>query len=605
MSHLAPTHVVTASFPREDLGAPWRPGPLLGLLAMVLALAPVTALAEGDVFGLGNAQHGNLTVRDPGLVINASSPLSAEALAGSSELRVADVSAFAAGELVLVLQMGSDTALPGAQETEAAVSLTDSGAGRWELARLASVEPGVLRLTAPLVRRFASESQVVRVPEYDAVRLNTSAALVAPPWNGRNGGVLAFLATGTVFNSGSLVADGVGFRGGTAQTGTSAQMGCEALNGPVGGGGASGGGANKGEGIASASAGAATSGYGRLGNGGGGGNCHDAGGGGGALGGRGGRGGNSAQEDGSRPVGGHGGAALGFEPRERLLLGGGGGAGHEGSAGGTGGGIIFIRAHEVQGPKPRGFITANGGTPLASSTGGAGGGGAGGSIHVRVERRLGCTLLEARGRAGGNSDISPGGGAGGGQLYLQGQGGVDSACAVSASAGLAGTTSTGSSSGAEPVAGSEAAFTGSTVVIDQGFVVPTVPTWVSPGAGEVVSPLSPLEGKTAPGASVQVFIDGVPVGAPVVADATGSFSVVTPAEIPRGPHEARAWAEQLGARSALSAPLGFNVGDLQLRVGFGCGSAPAAEGGLGAFALALALLVCVPGRGKLRGNPGP
>ncbi len=577
--------------PREEL---WRPRPLLGLLAAVLALAPVTALAEADVFGLGNGQHRDLTVRDPSLVINASTPLAAEAPAGSSELRVVDASAFATGELVLVLQMGSDTALPGAQETEVSVSLTDSGAGRWELARLASVEPGVLRLTAPLVRRFASVSQVVRVPEYDVVRLtSTNASLVAPPWNGRNGGVLAFLATGTVFNSGSLVADGVGFRGGAAENGSSTQMGCEALNGPVGVGGASGGGALKGEGISSA--GDATSGYGRLGNGGGGGNCHDAGGGGGALGGKGGRGGNSAQEDGSRPVGGHGGAALGFEPQERLLLGGGGGAGHEGSAGGVGGGIIFIRAHEVQGPKPRGLITANGSTPLASSTGGAGGGGAGGSIHVRVERRLGCTVLEARGGAGGNSDISPGGGAGGGQLYLQGQGGVDTACTVSASAGLAGTTSTGGNSGAEPVSGSEADFAGGTVVIDQGFAVPAVPTWVSPGAGDVVSPMSPLEGKTAPGASVQVFLDGAPLGAPVVADAAGVFSVMTPAELQEGPHEARAWAEQLGARSSLSEPLGFTVGELALRVGFGCGSAPAAAGG-GLGALGLAVLVWVSRR---------
>jgi hypothetical protein len=570
---------------------------VLGLLAAVLALAPVTALAEADVFGLGNGQHGNLTVRDPGLVINASTPLVAEALAGSSELRVAEVSGFATGELVLVLQMGSDTALPGAQETEVSVSLTDSGAGRWELARLASVEPGVLRLTAPLVRRFASVSQVVRVPEYGTVRLSsTSASLVAPAWNGRNGGVLAFLATGTVFNSGSLVADGAGFRGGAASTGDSEQYGCEALNGPAGAGGASGGGASKGTGISPVSA-EATSGYGRLGNAGGGGNCHDAGGGGGALVGRGGRGGNSALEDGARPVGGHGGAALGFEPLNRLLLGGGGGAGHgaTGSAGGAGGGIIFIRAHELQGPKPRGYVTANGGTSPMASHGGGGGGGAGGTVHVRVERRLGCTVLEARGGAGGNSDISPGGGAGGGQLYLQGQGGVDSACNVSANAGLAGTTSTGGNSGAEPVSGSEADFAGSSVVIDQGFAVPAVPTWVSPGAGEVVSPLSPLEGKTAPGASVQVFLDGVPLGAPVVADAAGVFSVMMPAELPEGPHEARAWAEQLGVRSALSAPLGFNVGELALRVGFGCGSAPAAAGG-GLGVLGLAMLVWVRGR---------
>ena len=562
----------------------------------MLALTPVTALAEVDVFGLGNGQHGNVTVRDPGLVINASTPLAAEAPEGTSELRVEDVSAFAAGELVLVLQMGSDTALPGAQETEVSVSLTDSGAGRWELARLASVEPGVLRLTAPLVRRFPSVSQVVRVPEYDAVRLSsTNASLVAPPWNGRNGGVLAFLATGTVFNSGSLVADGVGFRGGAASTGDSEQYGCEALNGPAGAGGASGGGASKGTGISHVSA-EATSGYGRLGNAGGGGNCHDAGGGGGALVGRGGRGGSSAQEDGARPVGGHGGAALGFEPMTRLLLGGGGGAGHgaTGSAGGAGGGIIFIRAHELQGPKPRGYVTANGGTPPIASHGGGGGGGAGGTVHVRVERRLGCTVLEARGGAGANSDISPGGGGGGGQLFLQGQGGVDSGCAVSTNGGLSGSTPTGAR-GAEPLTEGEADFKGGEALLDQGFAVPAVPSWVSPRAGDVVSPMGPLEGKTAPGASVQVFLDGAPLGAPVVADADGVFSVVPPAELQEGPHEVRAWAEQLGVRSALSAPLGFTVGELALRVGFGCGSAPAAVGG-GLGALGLAVLVWVSRR---------
>ncbi|HEX8436244.1 MAG TPA: hypothetical protein VF697_14150, partial [Archangium sp.] len=191
--------------------------PLWGLLTVVLALVPLRALAEVDVFGLGNAQHGSLQVRAAGTVINASTPLTAEALAGASELHVADVSAFKAGELVLVLQMGSDTALPGTGETDVTVDLAGSGAGRWELARLASVESGVLRLTAPLVNRFATVSQVVRVPEHSDVRISNGSSLVAPAWNGRSGGVLAFLTTGTVFNQGSLVADGAGFKGGVAE----------------------------------------------------------------------------------------------------------------------------------------------------------------------------------------------------------------------------------------------------------------------------------------------------------------------------------------------------------------------------------------------------
>ncbi len=574
--------------------------PLLGLLAVVLALAPVAVRAEVDVFGLGNGQHGSLQVRTTGTVINDSTPLTAEALAGASELRVTDVSAFAAGELVLVLQMGSDTALPGVVETDVSVELVGSGAGRWELARLASVAPGVLRLTAPLVNRFATVSQVVRVPEYSDVRISTSgSSLQAPPWNGRNGGVLAFLVTGTVFNQGSLVADGAGFRGGVAETGVATALyGCAALNGPVGSGGASGGGTNKGEGLASASAGAPTHGHGRLGNAGGGGNCHDAGGGGGGHVGRGGRGGNSGSDDSARVVGGHGGAALRYQHWERLLLGGGGGAGLEGTNGGAGGGIIFFRARELQGPRPRGFITANGATPLAATHGGGGGGGAGGTVHVRIETQFGCTGVEARGGAGANSDVSPGGGGGGGRLFIQGVAGVEAGCVTSVNGGLAGSTPTAGNWGAEPVTEGAPDSAGGSTTIDQGFTAPTV-TWVSPGRGAVdVDPSARLEGKTAPGATVQVFIDGAPLGSPVVADSAGGFAVEASPALAKGPHEARAWAEQLGVRGGLSEPLGFTVGDaLALRVGFGCGAVPVATGsGLGA--LGLVVLAVLLGRSR-------
>ncbi len=555
---------------------------------MVLALVPVMALAEVDVFGLGNGQHGSLQVRSAGTVINASTPLTAEAPAGASELHVGDVSAFAAGELVLVLQMGSDVALPGAGETDVRVELAGSGAGRWELARLASVEAGVLRLTAPLVNRFATVSQVVRVPEHTDVRISNGSSLQAPAWNGRSGGVLAFLATETVFNQGTILADGAGFRGGVAETGVATTLyGCEALNGPVGSGGASGGGTRKGEGLASANAGAPTHGHGRLGNAGGGGNCHDAGGGGGGHVGRGGRGGNSAADDSTRVVGGHGGAALGYEPRERLLLGGGGGGGIEGTNGGAGGGIIFFRARELQGPRPRGLLTANGTSSVAAAHGGGGGGGAGGTVHVRISRQFGCTLLEARGGVGANSDISPGGGGGGGRLYVQGAGGVEAGCAVSVNGGLAGSTPTSGNWGAEPSSEGEPDFAGGVTVIDQGFVVPTV-TWVSPGAGAVdVNPSALLEGKTTPGATVQVFIDGTAVGSTVVADNAGNFTLELIPALTKGPHEARAWAEHLGVRGGLSDSLGFTVGDpLALRVGFGCGAVPVATGsGLGALGL--------------------
>ncbi|WP_375768844.1 hemagglutinin [Archangium gephyra] len=571
------------------------PGFPLGLLALVLGLLPAAVRAEPDVFGLGNGQHGSLQVRNPGVVINDATALTAEAAAGATVLSVADASAFKAGELVLVLQMGEELPFDALRAAVDELDTRGSGAGRWELARLAEVSAGVLRLSAPLVKRFAAVSQVVRVPEYSDVRIVNSGSLRARPWDGRSGGVLAFLNTGTVFNQGSLEVDGLGFRGGSAETGVAGALyDCAAQDGTAAGGG----GARKGEGLAGLGDGTPRSGYGRLANGGGGGNCHDAGGGGGGHVGQGGQGGRSSQEASERDVGGRGGSALRYaRTEERLLLGGGGGAGIEGSSGGAGGGIVFVRAREIQGPKPRGFITANGlGAPSASGMhGGGGGGGAGGTVHVRVAEQLGCTVLSANGGVGADSDASPGGGGGGGLLFIQAAGGVPADCTATASAGLSGYTPEGTR-GAEPVAAGDPLYEGRQDVLAQAFAAPAVPRWVSPGAGEGVAARPRLEGKTAPGATVQVFLDGEPLGEPVVADDAGVFVLVPSTDLAEGAHEASAWAEQFGFRSAQSAPLGFTVGDLVLRVGFGCGVAS----GSGAWGLGLAVLALVL-RGARRG----
>ena len=383
--------------------------------------------------------------------------------------------------------------------------------------------------------------------------------------------------------------DGLGFRGGAAEQGVAASLyGCAAQDGTA----PNGGGARKGEGLAGLGEGIPRSGYGRLANGGGGGNCHDAGGGGGGHVGQGGQGGRTTEETSERDVGGRGGSALRYErSTERLLLGGGGGAGIEGTAGGAGGGIVFVRAREIQGPRPRGFITANGlGAPSANGLhGGGGGGGAGGTVHVRVAEQLGCTVLSANGGVGADSDASPGGGGGGGLLFIQAAAGVPADCAATVSAGLAGYTSAGTR-GAEPVAAGDPLYEGRLEVLAQAFAAPAVPTWVSPGAGEGGVAARPrIEGRTAPGATVQVFLDGEPLGAPVVADESGVFVLVPSTELVEGPHEATAWAEQFGLRSASSAPLGFNVGGLVLQVGFGCGVAS----GSGAWGLGLAVLALV------------
>jgi hypothetical protein len=558
----------------------------------------VSSLAEPDTFGLGNGQHGQLRVQRVDTTINTATALTSTATAGTTKLAVGDVTGFAAGELVLVIQMFADGTAPEAGVV-GPLELNSTNAGRWELARLESVSPGSLSLKAPLVASFtAPGSQVVRVPEYTNVHVQPASSLMAPPWSGSSGGVLAFLATDFVLNQGVITAEGAGFRGGAFNGVGSRPTGCTQLNQSEATGGAA-----KGEGLFRLAAGAPTHGYGSLGNGGGGGNCEDGGGGGGGHGGAGGQGGFTVPTDGARDVGGRGGVALRYSPLTRLMFGGGGGAGAgssqgqgggTGSSGGAGGGIIYIRSRDFQGSQGR--VAANGASAAAALKGGAGGGGAGGLVSLRVEGRIDCASIEANGGKGGdNTDTQahgPGGGGGGGVVLLQGH---PIGCAASTQPGEAGHVlgTTDNHHGATPPHTVPPENQGSTTVVDESLAPPGTPAWVQPAEGEYTAPRPPLEGRAAAGSTVQIFLDGTLLGS-AEASATGSFTFQLTKDLAQGPHELRAVAERLGLRGAPSEPRSFIVGTptpLDLKVGCGCGMGAGAGGGwlaLGALLLARA-----------------
>ncbi len=581
--------------------------PFLAFLVLGLCLASTTALAEHDIFGLGNGQHGALRVQKIDTTINISTALTATAAAGATTLTVADATGFAAGELVLVLQMFADSASPGSGAV-GPLELNPTGAGRWEFARLEAVSAGSLSLTAPLVAAFtAPGSQVVRVPEYSSVHVQPSSGLLAPPWNGSSGGVLVFLATDAVLNQGIISVQGAGFQGGAFKATNSRPTGCTQLDQSE-----ATGGARKGQGLFSLAASAPTHGYGALGNGAGGGNCDDGGGGGGGHGGAGGQGGFTVAADGARDVGGRGGLALSYAPLTRMMFGGGGGAGAggaQGQGGGTGtsgapgGGIIYIRARDFQGAQGR--VLANGQSAAAAGNDGAGGGGAGGYISLRIEGRIDCTGIEANGGNGGdNTDTQahgPGGGGGGGVVFLQGQ---PISCAASTLPGLAGrvTGAGGGMHGATPSATTQPENQGVTTLMKEGLAVPRPPTWVSPAEGENTVPRPQLEGRALAGSMVQVFLDGALVGT-VEASSSGSFTLPLTEDLALGPHEVRAFSEKLGLRSTLSEPHAFTVGQPEaqaLEVGCGCGFSQGAGGG---WLAVCALLVAAARRARSRGAP--
>jgi hypothetical protein len=396
------------------------------------------ALAEG---GTGSGQNGSLQVSSD-MVVNAYASVVVSTSPGARSLTVDDATPFAANDAVLVWQT---TGLPSATSGDSAtMDLTPTGVGHFEVARVASTTGSTLMLMALLGAAYpASVSQVVRVPEYTDVTIAAGGAIHATPWDGTKGGMVALMLTGALHNEGKIYVDGAGFRGGrgwlTPTTVTSGGGACEALDGTP-----ATGYALKGEGLyvagyTNVNDGTGSGGRGNLANGGGGGNCSNAGGAGGGHGGAGGGGGETWTNTGNAPVGGYGGAALGYDPLTRLVFGGAGGAGDSDAPfngittnGGAGGGVVFVRTGSVDGA---GTISANGGSGAPITSNGGAGGGAGGLIVIDALATVSCSQsYVANGGNGSNvtAGWGPGGGGGGGRVLVRA---TSVTCALAAGAG--------------------------------------------------------------------------------------------------------------------------------------------------------------------------
>jgi len=450
----------------------FRNGIRYGVLSLAVAaaslVAPRLAHAETDAFGIGDGHRGAYAAAGADEVVNSYAPLTNDAAAGATTLTfgtvVGDAAGFAPNDLVMIWRA---TGLPAAEAPSGVATMiplaTAGGAGgpigRFELARVQAVDVGAstLTLTKPLTRAFAAGvAQVIRVPEFTTVSIPPGTSIVAAPWSavgsGFAGGIVVFLANGTVTVEGAISADARGFRGGRSDE----SLNELALSCPNADGVETQGYAAKGEGlVATAFGGAANGGRGNRANGAGGGNCVENGGGGGghaALGGGGGRAVLNAER------GGQGGAPVEYALLERLAMGGGGGAGEQkngvGSGGGNGGGVVFVRARAIAGAgaiRANGEAAANAGI-LGVESDGAGGGGAGGSILLRAVDTIACGSAQTRGGKGGDTAVvglgtfGPGGGGSGGRVLLQGK--ATAACPVDVAPGAPGAAGIGGERGA-------------------------------------------------------------------------------------------------------------------------------------------------------------
>jgi hypothetical protein len=526
-----------------------------------------------------------MRILQPGVMVNVEAPLTADVAVGATTLEVPNGYAFDERGLVMVIRSAQRSLAP-TLGSQAELDLTQAEVGRHALTRIVSRQSNALIVSPPMPLAFeVPGSQVVSVPEFTDVTIAPTASLVAPKWDGAAGGILIFFASGRVRVDGLISADGSGFRGGPPTSTALQPQNCtdaqnrldEAFpNGVM-----------RGEGVAGFF-GPMSTGRGNSANGGGGGVCNNSGGGGGSHWGAGGLGGFTWEGDGSRNVGGLGGAPIRFSPLTQYVFGGGGGTGSNdvsGStpAGGAGGGVVLIRAAALSGS---GRISARGAN-ARDSTGGCGGGGGGGVIHLLSETEVECGALSVAGGQGGRnldpvgSRQGPGGGGGGGLLLISAPK-VASSCTFDLANGLGGVLADGMPWGAAPSRSDDPLSMGSTMTfVDGGFLrnpdrgsLDSGPsdagaseqppadagagdgtpdcsslTLLSPSPGQVVRSSVLVAGITGSGCTVRILFDEAEV-AVQSAEASGVFRTII-SNVPVGAHRVQVVSE--GASSARGA----------------------------------------------------
>lgn len=367
------------------------------------------APGSGGFALFGDGRNGNLTVTSGQNITLNTIRTNITGTAGSTTATVSSSAYFVAGDLVLIHQT---------QGT--------SSVGKWEYNYIASISGTTWTFSKALSNAYNSSSgkaQVIKVPQYQNVTVQSGGTLNTPAWDGSTGGILVFVANGVVSIAGNVTANGAGYRLGDRG---------EYLD-PI---------RSQGWQGESTVAGSVQS-YNRNNGGGGGGqgdndrDCnigiHFVGGAGGGGGSYGTLGQNGVTVGDCVSYGGIAGVTYGSSNLTvaAFLGSGGGGGGADGDEasryggyGGAGGGLIYISGQQIY---VTGSIVSlgnsgtNGATGHNYNTGGGGGGSGGAILFTTNSSSFGTSQVLATGGAAGEGYDSGGdGGAGGsGRIYVQ------------------------------------------------------------------------------------------------------------------------------------------------------------------------------------------
>ena len=195
------------------------------------------------------AKNGSYTVTAANTQINAYTGVTANAAAGATSITVASNTLasgvlgtpLAPGDLIMIIQMqgatmdvdvtptaswGGNYTVPNGHQGDWG-SFQDlwgnvtnyNNAGKYELIEVRSVSGGTtINLMCGLQNAYTASGhvQVVRVPRFANLTVNTATTVIPAMWDGTIGGVVALEIDGnlTLTGTGKIMASGYGFRGG-------------------------------------------------------------------------------------------------------------------------------------------------------------------------------------------------------------------------------------------------------------------------------------------------------------------------------------------------------------------------------------------------------
>jgi len=170
-------------------------------------IASVTSVSQLDWTGDGS--DGPLVVSSVNQVVNDYAFLTGNENADDTTITVSDTSGFVVDDEILLIQIQNSSG---------------GEAGTYEFKHISSIMGNDITLTSALDNNYysgsfdsvdATASQIVRVPQYTSVSIDSGSSITAPAWDGYTGGIVMFRAeTVTINNGGSIDVSEKGYRGG-------------------------------------------------------------------------------------------------------------------------------------------------------------------------------------------------------------------------------------------------------------------------------------------------------------------------------------------------------------------------------------------------------